>query len=69
MRKAYQVWSIFDALRRAPSMKTFSEKYPEAWALKWEVEKLRKGQGQRGKGQGRGTKDQGRIDAETDDRD
>ena len=49
-------------LRRSRSMKTFSEKYPEAWALKWEVEKLREIQGQRAKGQG-GT------DAETDDRD
>lgn len=59
MRKAHEVWSIFDALRRAPSMKVFSEKYPEAWALKWEVESLRKAQGIRRKA----------YDAETNDRD
>lgn len=52
MRKAYQVWSVFDGLRRAKSWKKFQDERPEAWALKWEVERLR---------------ERLRRDAETDD--
>jgi hypothetical protein len=41
MRKAHQVWQVFDEFRRAKSWQVFQQTRPEAWTLKCDVDKLR----------------------------
>lgn len=42
MRKAHQVWRVFDSFRKAESWQRWSEANPEAWALKCAVDELRR---------------------------
>ncbi len=41
MRKAKQVWQVFDAFRRAKSWERFQVDNPDAWDLKCAVDRLR----------------------------